>query len=68
MKIKILKYHFRHPEAKTSLRLIRANELLTECFATTESESTALNANEGANMSPLPSLGGDLTEAEGDFV
>ena len=68
MEIKILKYHFQHPEAKTSLRLNRANELLTECFATTQSESTALSANEGADMPPLPSLGGDPTEAEGDVV
>ena len=33
MKIKILKYHFKHSEAKSSLRLARADTLLKENFA-----------------------------------
>ena len=46
MKIKILKYHFKHSEAKSSLRLARADTLLKEKFTAVQNESTTSGASE----------------------
>ena len=57
-KIKILKYHFKHSEAKSSLKLPRANSLLTECFASMHDEP---------GVPPLPSLCSDSPVADDEY-
>ena len=59
MKIKILKYQFNHPEAKSSLKLNRADKLLTDCFAAMHDEPTSLSVNKSVGIPPLLSLDSD---------
>ena len=61
-KIKILKYHFKHSEAKTSLKVPCVNALLTDYFAAMHDEPTTLSVNESVGMRPLPSLSRDPSE------
>ena len=58
MKIKVLEYHFKNTEAKSSLRLERANQLLAECFS-----NIATDANRNDNgVPPLPPVFGDVED------
>ena len=66
-KIQILKHVFDHPEAKSSLKRDRANELLRELMSSPESEPCAEASDEafdgnGADVMafPLPPLPGNL--------
>ena len=65
-KIKILKYQFKHSEAKSSLKLARADELLTDCFAAMHDEPTSLSVNKSVGMPSLPSLESDMQRVVGD--
>ena len=61
-KIKILKYHFKHSEAKSSLKVPCVNALLTDYFSAMYDEPTTLSVNESVGMPPLPSLSRDPSE------
>ena len=58
MKIKVLKYHSKNAEAKSSLWLARANQLLTEWFSNI---ATDANRNEDG-VPPLPPVFEDVED------
>ena len=52
-KIKILKYQFNHSEAKSSLKLARADKLLTDCFAAMHDEPGVPSLSSLCSDSPV---------------